>query len=78
MDQSSNEIWEALSRQLDLPAEALQASCQSAGGEQALLRQLDSDRAQQVESILSDPAKTKALLDSPQAQALLRRLGQQE
>lgn len=77
MDHTSNEIWEALSRQLDLPAGELQASCRT-GGEQALLQRLDSDRAKQVESILSDPEKTKALLNSPQAQALLRQLGQQD
>ena len=77
MDHTSNEIWEALSQQLDLPANELQASCQT-GNEQALLQRLDSDRAKQVESILSDPEKTKALLNSPQAQALLRQLGQQD
>lgn len=77
MDHSSNEIWEALSRQLNLPPEEVQASCRTDGG-QSLLQRLDSDRARQAESILSDPEKTKALLNSPQAQALLRRLGQQE
>ena len=39
--------------------------------------QMDSEKAKQVESILNDPQKTRELLDSPQAKALMERLGQQ-
>lgn len=39
-----------------------------------LLSGLDATRAQKLESVLSDESKARALLDSPQARAVLKRL----
>lgn len=76
MAEKSQEMWNALSRQLGMSPDQIQASCE-AGDAQGLLQNADSDTARQVASVLNDPAKAKALLDSPQAQELMRLLGQQ-
>jgi len=76
MADNAKELMEALSRELHLSPEALQSSCER-GSADELLKHVDSDKAKQVESILSDPQKTRELLDSPQARALMELLGQQ-
>ena len=76
MADNARELLEALSRELHLSTEALQTSCER-GSADDLLKNVDSDRAKQVESILNDPQKTRELLDSPQAKALMELLGQQ-
>ena len=76
MADNANEMMEALSKQLRMPPEQIRASCER-GDTGALLEHVDGGRAKQVESILSDPEKAKALLDSPQARALLKLLRQQ-
>ena len=76
MADNAKELLEALSKELHLSPEALQTSCER-GGADELLKNVDSDKAKQVESILSDPQKTKELLDSPQAKALMELFGQQ-
>lgn len=76
MAENAKELWAALSRQLGMSPGQIQASCE-AGDAEGLLQNTDSDTARQVASVLNDPAKAKALLDSPQAQELLRLLGQQ-
>ena len=40
----------------------------------ALMKNLNENQAQQVQSILNDPKKTQEILDSPVAQALIKRL----
>lgn len=73
MTDNANELFESLSRQLDLPPDEVKSSCQ-AGDLSRLTKNIGSERARQVESILADPEKTKELLDSPEAQELLRLL----
>ncbi len=76
MAENAKELLEALSRELKLSPEALQASCER-GSADDLLKNVDSEKARQVESVLNDPKKTRELLNSPQAKALMELLGQQ-
>ena len=39
-----------------------------------LLKSLNEKQAQQVQSIMSDPKKTQEILNSPMAQAIIKRL----
>ncbi len=73
MADNANELFESLSRQLNLSPEQIKSSCES-GNTGGLLKNADSQTAQQVESILSDPEKTRELLNSPEAQALIKLL----
>ena len=73
MADNANELFESLSRQLNLSPEQIKSSCES-GNTGGLLKNDDSQTAQQVESILSDPEKTRELLNSPEAQALIKLL----
>ena len=54
MADNANELFESLSRQLNLSPEQIKSSCES-GNTGGLLKNADSQTAQQVESILSDP-----------------------
>lgn len=40
----------------------------------SLMKNLNESQAQQVQSILNDPKKTQEILNSPAAQALIKRL----
>lgn len=73
MADNANELFESLSRQLNLSPEQIKSSCQT-GSADNLLKNADSQTAKQVESILSDPEKTRELLNSPEAQALIKLL----
>ena len=73
MADNANELFESLSRQLKLSPEQIKSSCET-GSADDLLKNVDSDKAKQVESILSDPDKAREILSSPQAQALMKLL----
>ena len=70
------EIFESLSRGLNMPSEEIESSYR-AGDVNNLMKNLDGDKAKQVESVLSDPDKARELLESPEAQALLKLLNGQ-
>ena len=70
---NANDLWESLSRQLQLSPEQIKASAQQ-GEADALLQHVDNEQAQRVKSVLSDPEQARALLESPQAQALMKLL----
>lgn len=76
MADNENKLYEQLSQQLGLSPRQIQASAQR-GEMDSLTQKLDKDKAAQLNQILSDPAKTKAVLESPQAQALMKLLNQQ-
>ncbi len=76
MADNENKLYEQLSQQLGLSPRQIQASAQR-GDMESLTQKLDKDKAAQLNQILSDPAKTKAVLESPQAQALMKLLNQQ-
>lgn len=44
------------------------------GKVEELMKSLNEKQAQQVQSVLNDPQKTKEILNSPAAQALMKRL----
>ena len=76
MADNENKLYEQLSQQLGLSPRQIQASAQR-GDMDSLTQKLDKDKAAQLNQILSDPAKAKAVLESPQAQALMKLLNQQ-
>lgn len=53
-------------------AEVMQAI--NGNSPQQLLSKLDPTKAQQANNLMSDPEKLKKLMESPQAQALLKKL----
>lgn len=55
--------------------DALQRAAQN-GDLSSMLGRLDQNQAAAMEHVLSDPEAAKKLLSTPQAQALLRHLGQ--
>lgn len=73
MADNINNLYENLSKQLHLSPQQVKSAADS-GNIGDLLKNADRDKAKQVESILSDPEKTKQLLNSPQAQALMKLL----
>ena len=76
MKENKEKLFADLSRQLNLPPEQIESSCKT-GDADNLMKNLDSGTAAQVQSILSDPDKTRELLNSPQAQALIKLLDHQ-
>ena len=54
--------------------EQLESAAQS-GNIENLLKNTNPNQSKQIESVLSDPEKAKKLLQSPQAQALMKLLG---
>ena len=76
MTNEANEMMARLSRELNLSPEETKASC-ARGDTERLLQNVDSERAKQVKEILSDPERAREMLNSPQAQALMKLLGQQ-
>ncbi len=73
-DKNINKILENLSRQLGASEDKLKSSAQS-GNVQDILRNADQSQAKKIENILNDPEKTREILNSPQAQALLKMFG---
>ena len=72
MSDKMNELLGQLSQKLNMSPESVKQAADS-GDYENLLRNTDCD-ASQVREILGDPEKTKQLLNSPQAQALLKML----
>ena len=73
-DKNINKILKNLSRQLGVSEDKLKSSAQS-GNVQDILRNADQSQAKKIENILNDPEKTREILNSPQAQALLKMFG---
>ena len=73
-DKNINKILENLSRQLGVSEDKLKSSAQR-GNVQDILRNADQSQAKKIENILNDPEKTREILNSPQAQALLKMFG---
>lgn len=70
-DKNINKILENLSRQLGVSEDMIKNSAKS-GNVQEVLKNADKNQAEKIEEILKDPEKTKSILNSPQAQALLK------
>lgn len=76
MAENEKELFECLSNELKLSPGQIKASA-AKGDLSRLTQNMDGDKAKRVESILSDPEKARKILNSPQAQALLKILNQQ-
>lgn len=72
MSDKMNELLGQLSQKLNMSPEGVKRAADS-GDYESLLQNTDCDTSQ-VREVLSDPEKTRQLLNSPQAQALLKML----
>lgn len=78
MSEEYNQLMVTLARQLGMSRQEIQAAADN-GTLNDLLQSSQNPNAQQVSRILSDPQQTKKLLQSPEAQKLMRILrGSQE
>ena len=69
-----NKLLGEVSKKYGISKEQLESAAQS-GNIENLLKNTNPNQSQQIESVLSDPEKAKKLLQSPQAQALMKLLG---
>ena len=71
---NTNKLIEELSRKLGVSEKQLENAANK-GNVKDVLKNMDAKSSQQIESILSDPEKTREILNSPQAQALMKLFG---
>jgi hypothetical protein len=71
---NTNKLIEELSRKLGVSEKQLENAAKK-GNVKDVLKNMDAKSSQQIESILSDPEKTREILNSPQAQALMKLFG---
>ena len=69
-----NKLLGEVSKKYGISKEQLEGAAQS-GNIENLLKNTNPNQSKQIESVLSDPEKAKKLLQSPQAQALMKLLG---
>ena len=69
-----NKLLGEVSKKYGISKEQLESAAQSRNIEN-LLKNTNPNQSKQIESVLSDPEKAKKLLQSPQAQALMKLLG---
>ena len=69
-----NKLLGEVSKKYGISKEQLESAAQSCNIEN-LLKNTNPNQSKQIESVLSDPEKAKKLLQSPQAQALMKLLG---
>ncbi|MED9969493.1 MAG: hypothetical protein UFA98_05715 [Ruminococcus sp.] len=74
MSENINGLISRLSQQLGTSPEELSDAAKN-GDIGAVLKNSQNPRAQEASRVLSDPEQTKKLLQSPQAQALMKMLG---
>lgn len=63
-----------LSKQLGVSENQIKNAAKT-GDVNDMLKNADSDQTDKIKSVLNDPEKTKEILNSPQAQALIKLLG---
>lgn len=73
MENNLNKVLSSLSRQLGIPEEQIKNSAQN-GNIEEILKNADRKKSKKISELLNDPEKTKKLLNSPQAQALMKLL----
>ena len=69
-----NKLLGEVSKKYGISKEQLESAAQS-GNIENLLKNTNPSQSKQIESVLSDPEKAKKLLQSAQAQALMKLLG---
>lgn len=73
MSENINNLLSQLSKKLGVSSNEITSAAQK-GDVQSLLKNADSEEAKQFNSVLSDPEKTKQVLNSPQAKAIMKLL----
>lgn len=73
MSENMNHMINQLSKKLGMSSEQLKSAAQG-GKMQDILKNSDNPQVKQAQSILSDPEKTREIMNSPQAQALMKLL----
>ena len=68
---NANKLLNELTKRLGISENQMQNAMKS-GNIDDVLKNTDNSKAQQIQSILSDPEKTREIMNSPQAQALLK------
>ena len=71
MSDNKNKLINELTKRLGISENQMQDAMKS-GNVEDVLKNADSSKAQQIQSILNDPEKTREIMNSPQAQALLK------
>lgn len=66
-------MLEELSLRLGVSQQAIKEAAQS-GNVNDLLKNADSESSEQIKSVLNDPQKAQKILNSPQAQAIIKML----
>ena len=74
-NKNMNKLINELSKKLGVSSEKIQSAAEN-GNVNEILKSSDSSNARKMEDILKDPQKTKEILNSPQAQKLLKMLGE--
>lgn len=74
MSDDKNRLLTELSQRLGLSQSDMFRSARN-GDLDGLLKNADKAQSKQIEEILKDPEKTRQLLSSPQAQALIKLFG---
>lgn len=78
MDENNiNKLLSSLSKQLGMSENQIKNAAQS-GNIGGALKNTDSNKSKKIEEILNDPEKTKQILNSPQAQALIKMLNNEK
>lgn len=75
MSENINKLLSELSKKLGVSKDEVTSAAQK-GDVHALLKNADSEEARQFNEVLSDPEKTKQVLNSPQAKAIMKLLGE--
>lgn len=75
MSENINKLMNELSKKLGLSKEQVDSAAKN-GDIGSLLKNADSEEARQFNEVLSDPEKTKQVLSSPQAKAIMKLLNE--
>ena len=73
MSENINNLLSQLSKKLGVSSNEITSAAQK-GDVQSLLKNADAEEAKQFNAVLSDPEKTKQILNSPQAKAIMKLL----
>ena len=73
MSENINKLLSQLSKKLGVSSNEITSAAEK-GDVQSLLKNADSEEAKQFNAVLSDPEKTKQVLNSPQAKAIMKLL----
>ena len=73
MSENINNLLSQLSKKLGVSSNEITSAAQK-GDVQSLLKNADSEEAKRFNAVLSDPEKTKQVLNSPQAKAIMKLL----